>query len=249
MTARSPLGGPAGSRAAGAPTVSPVSPTAFPAASFLGGLAAADLEALHAAARIRRYRSGELLLREGDAPSAVLAILAGTVKLTKTATSGREAVLELRGAGEVVGELGAIDGQSRSASAVALGEVEALVLPADGFNALLRERGGLAHQLLITEVARIREASGRQLELGTADVVGRVCRRLAELAASHGVPMDGGVLVRGAISQQELADWSGISRDGVVRALGELRRLGWVDTGRQRLLIRDLGAITRRASG
>ena len=61
----------------------------------------------------------------------------GTVKLTKTATSGREAVLELRGAGDVVGELGAIDGQSRSASTVALGEVEALVLPADGFNALL----------------------------------------------------------------------------------------------------------------
>jgi CRP/FNR family transcriptional regulator, cyclic AMP receptor protein len=229
--------------------VSHVSPTAFPAASFLGGLGAADLEALRAASRVRRYRSGELVLHEGDASRAVLAILTGTVKLTKTATSGREAVLELRGAGEVVGELGAIDGQTRSASAVALGEVEALVVPADVFNALLRERGGLAHQLLVTEVARLREAAGRQLELGTADVVGRVCRRLAELAASHGVPMDGGVLVRGAISQQDLADWSGISRDGVVRALGELRRLGWLDTGRQRVLIRDLDAITRRAAG
>ena len=215
--------------------MSHVSPTAFPAASFLGGLGVADLEALRAASRVRRYRSGELVLREGDASRAVLAILTGTVKLTKTATSGREAVLELRGAGEVVGELGAIDGQTRSASAVALGEVEALVV--------------LAHQLLVTEVARLREAAGRQLELGTADVVGRVCRRLAELAASHGVPMDGGVLVRGAISQQDLADWSGISRDGVVRALGELRRLGWLDTGRQRVLIRDLDAITRRAAG
>ena len=61
--------------------------------------------------------------------------------------------------------------------------------------------------------------------------------------------MNGGVLVRGAISQQDLADWSGISRDGVVRALGELRRLGWLDTGRQRVLIRDLDAITRRAAG
>jgi len=226
-----------------------VTPTAFPAASFLEGLGVADLEALRAASRVRRYRSGELVLREGDASRAVLAILTGTVKLTKTATSGREAVLELRGAGEVVGELGAIDGQTRSASAVALGEVEALVVPADVFNALLRERGGLAHQLLVTEVARLREAAGRQLELGTADVVGRVCRRLAELAASHGVPMNGGVLVRGAISQQDLADWSGISRDGVVRALGELRRLGWLDTGRQRVLIRDLDAITRRAAG
>jgi CRP/FNR family cyclic AMP-dependent transcriptional regulator len=223
--------------------------TAFPTASFLGELEAADLDALRASANVRRYRSGERLLREGDAPTIVLAILTGTVKLTKTATSGREIVLELRGAGEVVGELGAIDGQTRSASAVALGEVEALVLPVDRFNALLRERIGLAHRLLVTVVARVREASGRQLELGTSDVVGRVCRRLTELATSHGVRVDGGVLVRDAISQQELADWSGISRDGVVRALQELRRLGWVETGRQRLLVRDLESVTRRAAG
>jgi CRP-like cAMP-binding protein len=223
--------------------------TVFPPASFLGALAEADLDAMRAAARVHRYRSGELLMREGDAPNAVVVILTGTVKLTKTATSGREAVLELRGAGDVVGELGAIDGQTRSASAVALGEVEALVLAVDRFNALLRERVGLAHRLLVTVVARLREASGRQLELGTTDVVGRVCRRLAELASSHGVRADDGVLVRGGISQQDLADWSGISRDGVVRALGELRRLGWVDTGRQRLLIRDLDAITRRGAG
>ena len=104
-------------------------------------------------------------------------------------------MLELRGAGEVVGELGAIDGQTRSASVIALGEVEALVLPVERFNALLRERVGLAHRLLVTVVARVREASGRQLELGTADVVGRVCRRLAELAKSHGVRADDGVLV------------------------------------------------------
>jgi CRP-like cAMP-binding protein len=178
-----------------------------------------------------------------------LAVLTGTVKLTKTAPSGREIVLELRGAGEVVGELGAIDGHTRSASAVALGEVEALVVPADRFNALLRERAGLAHRLLVTVVARVREAASRQLELGTSDVVGRVCRRLAELAASHGAAIEGGVLVRGTVSQQELADWAGVSRDGVVRALHELRDLGWVETGRQRLLIRNLDAVSRRAAG
>jgi CRP-like cAMP-binding protein len=223
--------------------------TAFPPASFLGALAPDDLDALRTAAALRRYRSGETLLREGDAPTVVLAIVSGTVKLTKTAMSGREIVLELRGAGEVVGELGAIDGHTRSATASALGEVEAMVVPVDRFNALLRERVGLAHRLLVTVVARVREAAGRQLELGTSDVVGRVCRRLGELAASHGVGVEDGVLVRGAISQQELADWSGISRDGVVRALHELRRLGWVDTGRQRLLIRDLDAVNRRAAG
>jgi CRP-like cAMP-binding protein len=223
--------------------------TAFPSGSFLGDLADEDLDALRAIANTRRYGPGELVLREGDRPSSVLAVLRGTVKLTKTASSGREIVLELRGAGEVVGELGAIDGRSRSASAIALGEVEALIVPADRFNALLRERAGLAHRLLVTVVARVREAASRQLELGTADVVGRVCRRLAELAASHGEVTDGGVLVRGAVSQQDLADWAGVSRDGVVRALTELRSLGWVETGRQRLLIRNLDAVSRRSAG
>jgi CRP-like cAMP-binding protein len=221
----------------------------FPSGSFLGGLDAADLDALRAIAHIRRFEAGELVLREADRPTLVLAVLTGTVKLTKTASSGREIVLELRGAGEVVGELGAIDGHTRSASAVALGEVEALVVPAERFNALLRERAGLTHRLLVTVVARVREAASRQLELGTSDVVGRVCRRLAELAASHGAAIEGGVLVRGAVSQQELADWAGVSRDGVVRALHELRDLGWVETGRQRLLIRNLEAVSRRAAG
>jgi CRP-like cAMP-binding protein len=223
--------------------------TAFPPGSFLGDLAPDDLDALRATGALRKFPSGAHLLREGDASTIVLAVVSGTVKLTKTAVSGREIVLELRGAGEVVGELGAIDGQSRSASAVALGEVEALVLPVDRFTALLRERVGLAHRLLVTVVARVREAAGRQLELGTADVVGRVCRRLAELAASHGSEVDGGILVRDAVSQQELADWSGVSRDGVVRALQELRQLGWVETGRQRLLIRDLQSVRRRGAG
>ena len=221
----------------------------FPPGSFLGGLPAADFDALRAIAHIRRFGTGDVVLREGDRPSLVLAVLTGTVKLTKTASSGREIVLELRGAGEVVGELGAIDGHTRSASAVALGEIEALVVPADRFNALLRERAGLAHRLLVTVVARVREAASRQLELGTADVVGRVCRRLMELAASHGEATEGGVLVRGAVSQQELADWAGVSRDGVVRALHELRDLGWLETGRHRLLIRNLEAVSRRAAG
>jgi CRP-like cAMP-binding protein len=80
------------------------------------------------------------------------------------------------------------------------------------------------------------------------DVVARVCRRLVELAG-QGTIVDGGVVVRSEMSQQDLADWAGVSRDGVVRALHELRNLGWVETGRRRLIIRDLDAINRRGGG
>jgi CRP/FNR family transcriptional regulator, cyclic AMP receptor protein len=100
--------------------------------------------------------------------------------------------------------------------------------------------------LLAVVVGRLRQASGRQLELGTDDVISRVCRRLVELASSHGEPLADGVLVR-ALSQQDLADWAGVSRDGVVRALHELREAGLVESGRGRVLIKNLAAVTERA--
>jgi CRP/FNR family cyclic AMP-dependent transcriptional regulator len=194
-----------------------------------------------------RYSAGDVIIREGDPSSIALVVLAGTVKTTKLAASGREVVLELRGPGDVVGELGVIDGEPRSASVVALDRVDALVFSAPAFNEMLRERAGIAHRLLLTIVGRLRQASARQLELGTIDVVGRVCNRLVELATTHGEPVSNGVLVRSAISQHELADWAGVSRDGVVRALHELRELGWVETGRRRVVVVNLAALRHRA--
>src|SRR5262249_47259500 len=155
----------------------------------------------------------------------VLAMLAGYAKLTMTAINGRVTMLELRGPGDVLGEMAVIDGAPQSANAIAVGPVEVLLLAADRFDALRRERAGVANALLPVVVHRLRQASGRQHELGTADVIGRVCRRLAELAHPLGERSPDGVRVR-ALSQQELADWAGVSRDGVVRALHELRALG-----------------------
>ncbi len=221
--------------------------TECPASSFLARIPLLDREELHAAGAMRRFSDGEHLLREGDVPHNVDVVLRGTVKLTKLARSGRQVLLELRGPGDVLGDLGAIDDQPRSAGAIALGDVEALIVPIDRFRLLLGERPAISRALLATLAERLRESSGRQLELGAVDVVGRVCLRLLELAASHGEAVEGGMLVHDAISQQELADWSGVSRDGVVRALHELRAAGAVETGRQRVLIRDLGLLRSRA--
>ncbi len=214
--------------------------------SFLSGLGADDAEAIFAAGNRRSFSSGELLCREGDTGSSILVILSGYVKLTKIAVSGRETMLELRGPGEVLGEMSVVDGAPQSANAIAIDEVEVLAVDAARFDALRYERAGVANALLAVVVGRLRQASGRQLELGTDDVISRVCRRLVELASSHGEPSPDGVLVR-ALSQQDLADWAGVSRDGVVRAFHELREAGLVESGRGRVLIKDLKAVTARA--
>ena len=74
--------------------------------SFLAGLGADDADAMFAAGTRRAFATGELLCREGDVGSAILVVLSGYVKLTKTAISGRETMLELRGPGEVLGDGG-----------------------------------------------------------------------------------------------------------------------------------------------
>jgi CRP/FNR family cyclic AMP-dependent transcriptional regulator len=215
--------------------------------TFLAALAEGDLEAIRASGRQRSFRRGAYLLHEGDRASTVLFLLGGMVKLTKAGSSGRETVLEVRVAGDVMGELGAIDGRPRSASVVAISDVDALAVSADRFVGLIHERAGIASKLLIVVIHRLRRASDRQFELGGSDAIKRVCARLVELAASHGVEDGAGVRVALGISQHELAEWCGVSRDGVVRALHELRTSGLVDTGRRSVLLRDVAAVRARA--
>ena len=93
-------------------------------------------------------------------------------------------MLELRGPGDVLGEMSVVDEAMQSATAVAMRDLEVLVVPAAEFRALLDSHPGIVRSLLCVLVDRLRQASGRQLELGTVEVMGRVCRRLAELAAS-----------------------------------------------------------------
>ena len=81
-----------------------------PDSSFLAGLGRDDVDALFAAGARRIFASGELLCREGESGAAILVLLSGYVKLTKTALSGRETMLELRGPGDVLGEMSVVDG-------------------------------------------------------------------------------------------------------------------------------------------
>jgi CRP-like cAMP-binding protein len=216
-------------------------------ATFYGRLSPGDRDALLAHGHERVHHAGDRLCREGDPPMGAFVVLDGYTRLTKSAASGREIMLELRGPGDVLGEMSVVDGRAQSATATAVRDVHALALTTDDFRALLDTRPAVAGSLLWVLVDRLRQASSRQLELGTVEAMGRVCRRLAELADMHGEPTADGVLIRSSLSQQDLANWSGVSRDGVVRTLHELRDLRLIDSGRGRILILDLDAVRRRA--
>ncbi len=162
--------------------------------------------------------------------------------------NGRETVLDFRGPGELVGELSAIDERPRSSSVTAIEPLEALVVPATDFVALVATRPGAGLALLRLLSRRFRDADRKRIEFGASDAVGRTAARLVELAERYGDPSDAGIAINLPITQEDLAGWTGSSRAGMAESLRTLRELGWIETDRRRITVRDVEALRGRCA-
>jgi CRP/FNR family cyclic AMP-dependent transcriptional regulator len=210
---------------------------------WLEELPALDSEALRALGTERRYRAGAVLFHYGDEPGSVLVLLEGRVKFLVVGPQGKEVIFGFAGAGELLGEVSAIDDSPRSASAEAVDPVRALVIPRAAFQRFVETHPVATLGLLRSFARRLRLADTQRLEFAAYDVVGRVARRLVDLCDRHGDPVEGGVMITLPLSQDELAAWSGSSREAVAKALQLLRQLDWIETHRRRILVRDLPAL------
>jgi CRP-like cAMP-binding protein len=157
-------------------------------------------------------------------------------------------VLGLCGRGDVLGELSALDGKPRSATAVAVEEVEAIVAPGSALTRALEEAHA-ARELIRVLAARLRDADRKRLEFAALGTLGRVSWRLLELGDRFGHDTAEGTAVELPVSQEQLASWCGASREATVKALAALRGIGCISTGRRSLVIRDAEALRRRAQG
>jgi CRP/FNR family cyclic AMP-dependent transcriptional regulator len=216
---------------------------------FLGRLSPRERELIDARSARRTYRRGATLFLEGDSASEVLLIQRGHIKITVGSHDGREVLLEIRGTGDIIGEMGLIDNSVRSASAFSLTTpTEVLVLSVRDFRTLVDTDQHFTRSLLDEMVRKVRNASSHQLELALDDVAGRVARRLLDLDRRFGRMRDGIVRVKSPITQQEIADWAGISRQAVVKELGQLREQGIVETKGSVMTILDRDALVERAA-
>jgi CRP-like cAMP-binding protein len=214
---------------------------------FLDALSPGNVEELRALGRQRRYPVGARLFNERDAGDAVFVLLSGRVKLSCTTEGGREGVLGIRVPGELIGEMSAIDAAPRSATATALEPVEVLVVSTEAFVSYLNRVPGVALILVRMLNRRLRDADRKRIEFLAQDTVGRVCSRLVELADRFGESGDGGTHIDVAITQEDLAGWTGSSREAVIRALRTLRELGWIATRRRGVTLLDVEMLRRRS--
>ncbi|RBQ17858.1 Crp/Fnr family transcriptional regulator [Spongiactinospora rosea] len=212
---------------------------------FLDLLTGDEIAALRASARPRRWERGAVVMSEGDTADWVVVLTSGRVKVSSHTESGTEVVLAVRGPGALLGDMSAIDGGPRSGTVTALEPVEALVI--SDFSGFLRANGQVAVLLMKLIIGRLRDSDRKRIEYGAFDTTGRVATRLVELAERYGEQSADGVRVALPLSQDELAGWTGASREAVSKALRSLRDRGLIETGRRRVTIHDLEALRRRA--
>jgi CRP/FNR family transcriptional regulator, cyclic AMP receptor protein len=214
---------------------------------FWASLTDEQAAALAARGTVRTYARGQALLHEGQVPDRVLMLRSGRVKVYRTTPVGKEVVLAVRGAGELVGELAAIDQAPRSASIVAVDRVEALVVSSADFRSFLLDHPAAALVLLELVIRRLRDADAKRIEFASFTTIGRVALRIVELAERFGEADGEAINVALPFSQEELAGWTGSSLESVARALQTMRTLGWIETRRREIRVLDIEAIRRAA--
>ncbi len=212
--------------------------------------AALDVEA---AAALRtsmvevRAKKGEVFFVEGEPGDRLYVITEGKVTLGHSASDGRETLLAVLGPGEMFGELSLFDPGQRTATATALTDAVVLGLGRDSLRPWLTGRPEVAEKLLQALAQRLRRTEDAMADLVFSDVPGRVAKALIELSEKFGVYRDGELFVEHDMTQEELAQLVGASRETVNKALAEFVNRAWLRVEQRSVTILDLERLQRRA--
>lgn len=195
------------------------------------------LEQLLAAGDSRRYAVGEILFHQGDASDALYVLLSGRLRVYSGNANGREVVYNVLEPGETVGEL-LLDGGTRSASVQAVTESECLVIKGDTLRTLIRKYPELAEQLMLRLIARLRHATRTIHSLALEGVFQRVTALLEDSASEDGEARR----VPAQLTQQEIANRIGATREMVNHVMQRLRRDGYIlrDPQRRTVILKPL---------
>ena len=194
-----------------------------------------------------RLSRGETLFNEGDPGDRLYVVTQGKVKLGRTAADGRENLLAVLGPGEMFGELSLFDPGPRTATATAVTAVTLSGMGHDDLQPLLMQRPEVAGRLLQALARRLRRTNEAMADLVFSDVPGRVAKALLDLAERFGQPSEAGLHVHHDLTQEELAQLVGASRETVNKALADFASRGWLRLEGKSVVILDRERLARRA--
>lgn len=206
---------------------------------FLAALSDTDRQWLAQRVRRRTYARGDLIFQKDDPGEALFIVESGSVRIHVTGAQGTDLTLAVMNANDFFGDMSLLDGKPRSASASALTDSTLIVLERDHFTELVRKRPDAALAVLARVTHRLRGSDQMASDLAFLDAAGRLARRLLEIADQNGVARDDGVLLNVRITQEELANMIGVTRESVNRNLSEFRRLELIRNEGRKIVIRD----------
>ncbi len=194
-----------------------------------------------------RLSRGEVLFHEGDTEDRLYVVVSGKIKLGRSGSAGRENLLAVLGPGQMFGELSVFDPGPRSTSATAVTASELRTLEHDELNSWLSHNPEVAQGLLGQLAARLRRANDVVADLVFSDVPGRVAKALLDLASRFGARRDDGIQVNHDLTQEELAQLVGASRETVNKALADFAARGWIRLEPRSVTLLDVERVERRA--
>jgi CRP/FNR family transcriptional regulator, cyclic AMP receptor protein len=216
------------------------------ACGLFAGLDEVELESIARQMRSRRFRNGETIFHQDDPGDALHVVVAGAVKIVlPSAEDGEPAIMATLRPGDFFGALALLDGAPRSATAVALGKTETLVLRREAFLELVDSDRTLRVALLSSLSHEIRSITAHVQDLHFLDLPGRLAKRILREAEGREPEPDGSVQLAWPYTQSELAGMIGGSRQSVNRLLSDLVDEGLVEVRRDALVIPDPAALER----
>ncbi|HEU4658891.1 MAG TPA: Crp/Fnr family transcriptional regulator [Capillimicrobium sp.] len=207
-------------------------------------LAEPDLVRIAQLAVPRRFDAGQVVFREGDASDTCYVVHRGHARAIRAHPDGRTLTLAHFGPGDIFGELAIFDDERRSATVEALDELRTIAILGPDFRRLLNEHAELAVKLVVSLGRRLREANERLTRQSFQTVQSRVATVLADLVegARREGAGDRDVLV--TVTQADVAQLAGSSRESASRFLAVLERAGVITQGRGRITVHDPGALS-----
>lgn len=212
-------------------------------------LARDDLARVAAVAVPRRFAANQTIFREGDASDTCYVVRSGHARAVREHADGRTITLAHFGPGDIFGELAMFDSERRSATLESLDELEAVAITGDDMRRLLREHPDISMKLVMALGRRLRDANERLSRQSFQTVQSRVATVLTQLVSrardeapgANGSERD--ILL--VITQSDIAQLAGSSRESASRFLAVLERAGVVTQGRGRITVHDAAALQR----
>ena len=194
-----------------------------------------------------KIAKGSILFKEGDDGEHLYVIVDGKLKLGTSSGDGRENLLSILGPGEMFGELSLFDPGPRTSTATAVTDAKLLSLSHEKVIPWLKQNPEVSLQLLTRLSQRLRRTNEAVGDLVFSDVPGRVAKALIDLGDRFGKTTAEGLLVNHDLTQEELAQLVGASRETVNKALADFAGRGWLKLDGRSVLITDVERLSKRS--